>query len=137
MHDLAREITQTLRGGEVLLLEGELGAGKTTFTQGLAIALGITEPIISPTFTIIADYPAHHPFLKHVIHVDLYRLTSAPIEEEPAVAEVLQNIHEPGQLTVIEWADKLTRPLSAPWLSLRFAHGQTPTQRVVTIERNP
>lgn len=69
---LGRHLASQLTPNSVLLLQGDLGAGKTTLVQGLGEALGITEPILSPTFTLINEYPeARIP----LYHVDLYRLT--------------------------------------------------------------
>src|SRR5258708_35234598 len=57
---LGMRLGELLEGGELLLLEGQLGTGKTTFTQGLALGLGITATITSPTFTLLKEYPAQH-----------------------------------------------------------------------------
>ncbi|CCV63695.1 Predicted ATPase [Alteracholeplasma palmae J233] len=86
----------------VVLLEGDLGAGKTTFTKGLAKALGITRNISSPTFTIMKSYEFNHDKIMH--HLDLYRLT-----ENTEDYDLLEYIEE-GDLVVIEW------PKQAPQL---------------------
>ena len=71
--DAGRALAETLRGGEVITLRGDLGAGKTVFTRGLARGLGIASPILSPTFTIVREYTGR---LK-LYHFDFYRLTEA------------------------------------------------------------
>ena len=68
----AQRFAAGLQGGDVVLLFGELGAGKTTFTKGIALALGVTEPITSPTFTIIKEYRGKDLYL---YHMDMYRLS--------------------------------------------------------------
>ena len=70
--DAARRFAEQLEGGDVVLLTGELGAGKTTFTKGIALALGVKEPITSPTFTIIKEYNGEKLAL---YHMDMYRLS--------------------------------------------------------------
>lgn len=70
--NIAKEIASTLKGGEVILLNGELGAGKTVFSKGIALGLGIAEPITSPTFTLMNSYFSGR--LK-LYHFDMYRLT--------------------------------------------------------------
>lgn len=99
--DLARKIAKNLKGGEVLLLFGNLGSGKTTFVQGLAEGLGIKERIISPTFIIIR----HHKLKDRVFyHVDLYRIESSKELEELGLNEILNNKEN---IIAIEWAEKL------------------------------
>lgn len=127
MHTLAESIAKKLEGGEVLLLTGPLGAGKTTFVQGLAKALGVQEQVTSPTFTVVGEYKL--PKRKTLVHVDLYRLAeTAP--SDPAVLDVLEQAGDPGRITVIEWAEFL------PNMSGRkivFDYGDAIDERVVTI----
>lgn len=129
----ARQLTAAA-AGDTWLLDGELGAGKTTFVQGAAEAAGLAEPVTSPTFTIVADYPVPPPHrLKRFVHVDLYRLTDAEAQTEPAVLEVLAQAGRNDRLTVIEWADKLgvLKPRQA--VRIYFAHGAAPTERTVRV----
>ena len=74
---LGYRLAQRLQGGEVLCLRGELGSGKTTFVQGIAKGLGLTAPIISPTFTLVREYQGALP----LFHVDAYRLSGLSPEE--------------------------------------------------------
>lgn len=71
---IAEEFAKRLTGGEWIGLVGDLGSGKTTFVQGLSRALGYEGPVRSPTFTIVNIYPTSHPSIKHIVHVDLYRV---------------------------------------------------------------
>lgn len=93
---LAEEIANTLRGGEAILLCGTLGAGKTTFTKGLAKALGVTKMVVSPTFTIIKEYQGSALTL---YHIDMYR-----IEDEDELYELgIEELYQKDTVTVIEW----------------------------------
>lgn len=99
---LARNLARRLRPGDVVTLEGDLGVGKTTFTQGVAMGLGIEEPIDSPTFTLIKEYPEGRLPL---YHMDVYRVESP--EEELGWDEYFYG----EGVTLIEWANRI-----APWL---------------------
>lgn len=108
----AAEIAPLLQAGDVILLDGDLGAGKTSFTKGLGRALGIKQPIKSPTFTIIHEYPeASLP----LYHMDLYRL-----EDGGAGDLGLEEYFEDDGVSVVEWPDFLgdSAPLDA--LTLHF-----------------
>ena len=93
---LAKRIADTLQGGEVILLKGDLGAGKTTFTKGLAKALGIEDEVTSPTFTILNVYEDGRLKLNHL---DMYRVDSAD-----ELAELgIEDCFDDESVTVIEW----------------------------------
>lgn len=93
---LAKQIASTLKGGEVILLSGDLGAGKTTFTKGLAKALGIDDEVTSPTFTILNVYEDGRLKLNHL---DMYRVESAD-----ELAELgIEDCFDDDSVTVIEW----------------------------------
>lgn len=93
---LAKRIADTLQGGEVILLNGDLGAGKTTFTKGLAKALGIEDEVTSPTFTILNVYEDGRLKLNHL---DMYRVDSAD-----GLAELgIEDCFDDESVTVIEW----------------------------------
>ena len=93
---LAAEIAEKLNGGETLVLRGGLGAGKTTFTKGLAKALGISRNVVSPTFTLVREYEEGR--LK-LYHFDLYR-----IEDEGELEELgLDEYFRDDSVVVIEW----------------------------------
>ncbi|MEX1997399.1 MAG: tRNA (adenosine(37)-N6)-threonylcarbamoyltransferase complex ATPase subunit type 1 TsaE [Candidatus Andersenbacteria bacterium] len=122
---LAQQVAATLPSGALLLLSGEMGTGKTVFTQSLAAALEIKEPVTSPTFTIVGEYavPAHSTITTFV-HVDLYRLSPEQAVSDPLVAELVALSQDPRRVTVIEWADKLGSP-PAHGYKLQFAHATT------------
>lgn len=95
--ELANEFAKTLKGGEVILLNGELGAGKTTFSKGLAKGLGIEETITSPTFTLLNIYESGR--LK-LYHFDMYRLA----EESDLDYGFDEYYGEKGSVCLIEWS---------------------------------
>ena len=93
---LAKKVADTLTGGETVLLDGDLGAGKTTFTKGLAAALGVKEEVTSPTFTIMNVYEDGRLPL---CHMDMYRLESAEESEELGLTDTVPE----NAVKVIEW----------------------------------
>jgi tRNA threonylcarbamoyladenosine biosynthesis protein TsaE len=95
---LGAELAWTLAPGDVVLISGELGAGKTTFVRGAARALGVTQPVTSPTFTIGQRYEATGS-LAFVSHVDLYRLASLRDEDPDLLADYIG----PDTITFVEW----------------------------------
>jgi tRNA threonylcarbamoyladenosine biosynthesis protein TsaE len=94
---VALELARTLVPGDVVLVHGELGAGKTTFVRGACRALGVTVPVTSPTFTIAQRYPARVP----VSHVDLFRVGDLDGEEPGMLADYLG----PDTIAFVEWPE--------------------------------
>ncbi|KSU79727.1 MULTISPECIES: tRNA (adenosine(37)-N6)-threonylcarbamoyltransferase complex ATPase subunit type 1 TsaE [Fictibacillus] len=92
--ELAEKLGTLLQAGDVLTLEGDLGAGKTTFTKGLAKGLGVKRVVNSPTFTIIKEYNGRVPFY----HMDVYRLEDS--DEDLGFEEYFEG----EGVTVVEWA---------------------------------
>jgi tRNA threonylcarbamoyladenosine biosynthesis protein TsaE len=96
---VAERVGSLLRAGDVVVLAGELGTGKTVFAKGIARALGITEPVVSPSFTLVRQYDGALP----LAHVDVYRL------------DHLQELHDIGfddlfddaGVTIVEWGDRV------------------------------
>ena len=114
---LGTELVQQLPAEAILLLQGPLGAGKTSLVQGIALALGIGEPITSPTFALAQHYTDGNPPL---IHLDLYRL------EQPSTADdlFLQEDEEAkaiGAFMAVEWPERLSLELPEAW-QLRLSH---------------
>ena len=106
---VARELSATLRAGDVLLVSGDLGAGKTTFVRGLAEGLGINpREVSSPTFTIVHEYRGNGLTL---YHADLYRLERAATDDLG-----LEEIGVKDGVLAIEWPDRLTHELPGAML---------------------
>ena len=93
----ASEYAKTLKGGDVVLLEGEMGAGKTVFAKGVAIGLGIEDEILSPTYAYMNDYAGR------LYHYDCYRLTSGA----QALALGLTDYFDGDGVCLIEWAQNI------------------------------
>lgn len=98
----AKDISARLTGGETILLNGQLGAGKTTFTKGLANGLGIAKPVVSPTFTIVREYSGGRLML---YHLDMYRLEDAAELHELGIEDCFDG----KSVVVIEW-NKISNP---------------------------
>ena len=94
-----RRLGETLRNGDVVSLRGSLGAGKTVLAKGIAKALGITEAIVSPTFTLVQEYDGK----EKLYHLDLYRLSGEDEFESMGGEEFLY----PDGITLIEWSEKI------------------------------
>lgn len=94
---IAEKLAKLLEPGDVLTLSGDLGAGKTTFTQGLAKGLGVEDVVNSPTFTLIREYEGRLP----LYHMDVYRLGEKAGSEDLGIDEYLYG----DGVSVIEWAD--------------------------------
>ncbi len=107
-----------LRPGDVVCLEGDLGTGKTCLVQGVGLGLGLTEPVTSPTFTLVAEYRPPRP-APALYHVDVYRLDDAPLE---ALAFGLDDYLGGDGVCVIEWADRVEALLPEERLWLTFRH---------------
>jgi len=120
---LGRALAERLRPGEMLALSGDLGAGKTTLTQGLADGLGIPGDVLSPTFALMSEYrQGRIPLL----HVDAYRLTSAADAEHLGLDEYLDN----GWALVVEWPENIAGALpDGPTVHL----GHAGDARIATI----
>ncbi len=112
---VAAALAPLVRPGDVVLLAGELGAGKTAFVQGLGAALGVTERITSPTFTIAQEYVGH----LHLHHLDVYRLDH--LEETLDIG--LPEIIDEGAVVVIEWGDVVVPVLPRNFLEVRLTFG--------------
>ncbi len=100
------ELAQKLHGGDVLCLYGELGAGKTALTKGLAFGLGITAEITSPTFTLMNIYEINNKQLviSKLVHIDTYRLKD---EEDLLDIGVEDYLGAPDTVCVVEWPEKI------------------------------
>lgn len=99
----AKLFYNTLSGGEIILLEGDLGAGKTTFTKYLAECMGITTPVTSPTFTLIQEYNGKEMDL---IHCDMYRIEDEMEVIEMGLEDTLYDMPK-NKIAIIEWPDKI------------------------------
>jgi tRNA threonylcarbamoyladenosine biosynthesis protein TsaE len=117
---LSKRLAELLKPGDVIALEGDLGAGKTTFTKGLAEGLGIKKNVNSPTFTIIKEYQGRMP----LYHMDVYRVDSS---EDLGFEEYFEG----EGVTVVEWAHLIDAQLPEQLLTLHLYHGEAGTRKIV------
>lgn len=126
--NLARSLGRILKGGEVIALEGELGAGKTHFVKGLAEGLGADEPVTSPTFALIHIYQGRLT----LAHFDVYRLPAPQALEELGYEEYFYG----SGVTAIEWSDLISSYLPREYLMVNIRREYSPDQgesRFITI----
>lgn len=114
---LGAAVGQLLRGGDCVALSGQLGAGKTTFVQGVAAGLGIppSEPVVSPTFVLVREYTGQY----RMYHIDAYRL-SGP--DETGTIGLEDMLNDAGGVTLIEWAERIEPALPRDLWRIRLEH---------------
>lgn len=112
---LGAEIAAQLRGGDVVLVRGELGSGKTTLVRGAARALGVSDPVTSPTFSIGHRYNAGAVAISHL---DLYRIGGLEEEDPDLLADYLG----PGRIAFVEWPQEAAAELVGACLRVTLSH---------------
>jgi tRNA threonylcarbamoyladenosine biosynthesis protein TsaE len=130
---VGRELARSLGSGSIVLLSGELGAGKTAFVRGIAEGLGIDPvEVTSPTFTLVQE---HRGGRVPLFHVDLYRLEPTEVDDLG-----LDEMTLAGGVTAIEWSERLPRMLEGA-IAVRLALGDGSTRTItiatITIARSP
>lgn len=124
---LGQRLAERLQPGDVIAYTGDLGAGKTAFTRGLARGLGITERITSPTFTIVNEYLGGRLPL---FHFDMYRLGSSDELYEIGWEDYLAR----GGVCAVEWSEIVADALEEDCIRVDIRQGDTENQRKITIE---
>src|SRR3989338_3876121 len=115
----------------VIALSGALGAGKTTFAQGFAKALGIKERVLSPTFVIMKIYAVQKRiWTRHFVHIDCYRMRSACDIAPLGVKEIFKDTRA---IVVVEWPERIRRLIPRNALWVRFRHGKRESERDIYI----
>ncbi len=118
MLDYAKNFASSLTTPTVIELVGDVGAGKTTFTRGLATGLGVTEPVTSPSFTISKRYAfTQSGQAKTLVHYDFYRLPDPGLMSE----DLAESLADQNAITVVEWADSVSNLLPPHRITLRIA----------------
>ena len=138
---LAAKLAQELKPGDVVCLEGDLGAGKTTFTQGLAAALGVSGRVTSPTFCIVQEHSAPPAMPKSgeggsnrptlLVHMDLYRLQG----ESDVEAIGWEDYRTRGAVLVVEWPDRAGNLIPSDARHLIFKHLEGEESRLILMSR--
>ncbi len=129
--NLAAKLTAFCRPGTVIALHGELGAGKTVFARGFARGLGITDPVSSPTFTIVQEYRAGEKYLEisRLFHIDLYRIES---ESDALIFGIGEFFGDENAVTLIEWAERIESLLPHDTIHVRIEYGEN-DKRIIKI----
>lgn len=124
---LAAALGASLKGGEVLAFHSDLGGGKTTFVKGLAVGMGVTGVVQSPTFTLSQIHPGHNGLELH--HYDFYRLSDAGV----MAAELAESLAQPGTIVAVEWGDIVHDVLPADCTQVTLKVSEADESRTVTI----
>lgn len=124
---LGRSLAKQRRGGGVIALEGNLGAGKTVLVRGIARGLGFTGLIQSPTFVLMKVYPIDNRAIHTLVHVDCYRIDHS---NDLLAIGLHDYILDPTALVVIEWADKVRELLTPQTMTISFRSLKDKTRRI-------
>ena len=128
MRDLGRELARLLRAGDLVILAGPLGAGKTTLVQGIGAGLGVRGPVTSPTFVIARVHPALAGSGASLVHADAYRLGSiGEVDDLDLEADVA------GAVTVVEWGEGLAEGLAEDRLEISIQPDRDSEVRAVRL----
>lgn len=131
MEQLGAELARTAHGGDIFTLSGDLGAGKTTLARGFFTALGVTQHITSPTFTLMNTYALSGSDAKTGVHIDTYRLEN---EKELFDIGADEYVGDPRCITLIEWPEKLSAILTGKKVhTVTIQHSSD--GRIVTVAR--
>ena len=125
--ELGARLANTLQGGEVIAFTGDLGAGKTAFVSGMALALGVDERVTSPTFTIVNEYEGGRLPL---FHFDMYRLGSADELFHIGWEDYLAR----GGVCAVEWSENVEEAMDEDAIRISIVRGEDDNSRVITIE---
>ncbi len=126
--NLAARIASETKPGAILLLRGDLGAGKTAFARGFARGLGITDPVSSPTFTIVQEYPCADG--RMLYHMDLYRIS----DSDAALAFGIDDfLFDGNAICLIEWPERAEDLYPPDAVNIEIAHGDGENRRIITI----
>ena len=122
---LAYTLAGLARSGDLVLLVGEMGAGKTAFAQGFAVGLGVADQVTSPTFTLVRHYEGRLP----LHHIDVYRLETMAEVAELGLAELLDD----EGVTLIEWGDAIAQTLPRDYLEIRLTFTEDTDARQIEL----
>ena len=123
-------LAQSLPRGSVVALDGDLGAGKTVFSRGFAHGLNITEPVSSPTYTIIQEYPC--PDGGYFFHMDLYRISDVRAALDFGIDEYL---NDPESWCIIEWPDRISTIIPPHAINIKIETLDNDSRKI-TVTRN-
>ncbi|MBH41501.1 MAG: tRNA (adenosine(37)-N6)-threonylcarbamoyltransferase complex ATPase subunit type 1 TsaE [Candidatus Magasanikbacteria bacterium] len=134
MVTLGASLAETLSGGDVILLKGNLGAGKTTIAKGIAKGLNVTEVITSPTFTYMQVYPANltEKGITQLVHIDTYRAENQQALENIGIMEFL---FDKETVSIIEWPEKIyTLIKDRSYIDISIQHTKENSRKITIIQ---
>lgn len=131
---LAREVLKQKPKKEALVLglDGNLGAGKTTFTQGFVGGLGVKSRVLSPTFIMMRRFAIKKRHFKNLYHVDCYRVKKP---EELSVLGLRELFKDPQNIVLIEWPDRIKKLLPGRAMKINFNYGKKENERTITFKK--
>lgn len=129
--NIGKEITSSLIDGDILLLFGEMGAGKTTLTKGIAEGFGITKNVTSPTFGLMHVYEIKDSNIKNLVHIDTYRLKD---EHELIAIGAEEYFGTADTVCIIEWPEKIQGLLATKKVKKIFLEHVSEEKRKITFE---
>jgi tRNA threonylcarbamoyladenosine biosynthesis protein TsaE len=135
-NDLAKSLTHDTRdmrrgrGALIIALQGDLGAGKTTFTQGFGRGLGIKRKMASPTFILMRRFSINHLPITNFYHIDAYRIKRPDSLEVLGLKEIFA---DPKNIVLIEWPEKIKKTLPKRTVWLKFQYGKKENERKIII----
>lgn len=125
--ELGITFSKQLQPGDVITLDGDLGAGKTAFARGILRGLGYNGRVTSPTFAVANEYQTE---CADVVHFDMYRILDAEALWELGFSEYLNDEY----IVLIEWSDNIAQALPTQYRAISIAYGETPDRRIITIK---
>ncbi len=138
--NIGKKIAAKLKGGEILALRGDLGAGKTVLSKGIAVGLGYKKNVNSPTFVLMKIYKIYTPLpplkggteIKYICHVDAYRITDSNEMENIGINEYLG---AQDTVSIIEWPEKIKKmlPKNTIWVELNY--GKKENERKIIFKK--
>jgi tRNA threonylcarbamoyladenosine biosynthesis protein TsaE len=129
---VAAALAKAAKSGDLIVLAGEMGVGKTAFAQGFAVGLDISDTVTSPTFTLVRSYPiTPQPGRPRVLHhLDVYRLDRMNEVADLAIGELIDD----RSVTLIEWGDAVADVLPKDRLDIVISYGEETDDRVIEID---
>ncbi len=124
--ELGKKIGSCLTGGEIIAYRGELGAGKTTFTRGLAMGMGLEDNVSSPTFALVNEY---HGKGLSLYHFDMYRINGTEVLESTGFYDYMS----PDAVIAVEWSENINEALDEDTIFIEFAYEGT-EERKITLK---
>ena len=125
---IAKKISKKINGGDVILLIGDLGVGKTTFTKFFCEELGVKDVVSSPTFTILKEYQGKHNI---IYHFDMYRIEDESECEEIGFFDYVNNPKN-NSITLIEWPEKVSSYLTGNYKSIKIEYLENNKRKMTT-----